>query len=288
MLLLDKPAGASSNAVLQRARNMLGAARAGHTGTLDPFATGLLIVCLGEATKYTAYGLHADKAYRATLHLGVTTTTGDTEGEVLATQPHASDETHFRAVLARFRGTQMQTPPMYSALKFEGRPLYEYARAGITIERPPRQIAIHSLCLVAWAPPYAVVDVHCSAGTYVRTLAEDIGAALGCGAHLAALRRTAAGGFTVAGAIALETLEGEPLSARRQRLLPAEAMVQHLPRCHLDPDTAARLRQGQRPSAPTGCPPGVLRAYCAEGFVGLIREDDGRLIPVRLAHTGAA
>lgn len=198
VLLLDKPVGLSSNAALQKAKWLLAALKAGHTGTLDPFADGLLPLCFGEATKFSAFLLDSDKRYRATMRLGITTTTGDPEGEVLTERPVEVRCDEMTAVLPRFLGEIAQVPPMHSALKHQGRPLYEYARAGIEIDRPPRQVRIAALDLLECVPPRVVFDVQCSAGTYVRTLAQDIGAALGCGAHLTGLTRTAAGGFDLA------------------------------------------------------------------------------------------
>ena len=187
VLLLDKPVGVTSNRALQMARRLMNAQKAGHTGTLDPLASGLLPVMLGEATKFSADLLDADKSYRATVQLGVTTTTGDAEGEVMERRPVALEPGAIDEVLARFAGAIEQVPPMHSALKRDGRPLYELARAGVEVERAPRSVRIHGLRLVEQSGDTLVVDVDCSKGTYVRVLAEDIGKALGCGAHLAAL-----------------------------------------------------------------------------------------------------
>ncbi|MBU4500180.1 MAG: tRNA pseudouridine(55) synthase TruB, partial [Gammaproteobacteria bacterium] len=181
VLLLNKPVGITSNAALQKAKWLLNAKKAGHTGTLDPFADGLLPLCFGEATKFSAYLLESDKHYRATMRLGITTTTGDPEGDVLNTRDVTASCANISAVLPRFRGETEQIPPMHSALKHQGRPLYEYARAGIEIDRPPRKVRINALDLVECKPPVVVFDVQCSAGTYIRTLAQDIGAILGCG-----------------------------------------------------------------------------------------------------------
>jgi tRNA pseudouridine(55) synthase len=206
VLLLDKPEGLSSNDALVRAKRLLNAEKAGHTGTLDPFATGLLPLCFGEATKFSQDLLEADKTYETTVQLGVSTNTGDTEGEVTATAEVAVTPAQIEAVLARFRGPIAQVPPMHSALKRDGRPLYEYARAGITLEREARQVVIHALELLSYEAPLLRLSVTCSKGTYVRVLGEDIGAALGCGAHLKTLRRTAVGRLTLEGAITLEQL----------------------------------------------------------------------------------
>lgn len=210
VLLLDKSVGLSSNHALQRAKRTLDAAKAGHTGTLDPFATGLLICCLGKATKIAGAMLDADKTYVATMAFGEETDSGDLTGNIVSQAPEGFDGVTAQAldaVLPQFRGTLQQVPPMYSALKKDGKPLYEYARAGIEIERPPRTVTIHSLTLLSFDGRSAVVEVACSKGTYIRTLAQDIGRALGCGAHLTALRRTQAGPFTLDRAVTLDALQ---------------------------------------------------------------------------------
>jgi tRNA pseudouridine55 synthase len=200
VLLLDKPGGMTSNAALQKARRLFAAARAGHTGTLDPMATGLLPVCFGEATKFSADLLEADKTYEAELCLGRTTDTGDREGRTTAALPVNCALADIEAALPRFTGDIQQVPPMYSALKREGRPLYELARQGLEVERPPRSITIHMLELLAWKSPRLTLRVTCSKGTYIRVLAEDLGKALGCGAHLTALRRVRVGSLDLADA----------------------------------------------------------------------------------------
>jgi tRNA pseudouridine55 synthase len=256
VLLLDKPVGITSNDAVQHARRLLGAARCGHTGTLDPLASGLLPLAFGEATKFTADLLDADKVYVADIALGATTTTGDAEGVVLVRRPVTIDGAAVALALARFRGTLAQVPPMHSALKRDGRPLYDYARAGIVLERTARTITIHRLDL-RWFDPHAArlqVEVACSKGTYVRVLAEDLGEALGCGAHLAGLRRTAVSALQLAAAIDLPALEALGIEARRARLLPADALLATLPRVDLDEAAAARLRRGQRIALPA-CPP---------------------------------
>jgi tRNA pseudouridine55 synthase len=216
VLLLDKPVGLSSNHALQRAKRAMDAAKAGHTGTLDPFATGLLVCCMGRATKISGAMLNADKAYRATLQFGSETDSGDLTGNVVSTaEPGFTvDEQALRDALSRFSGTIEQIPPMYSALKRDGKPLYEYARQGVELDRPPRRVVIHRLALLRAAGMEADIDVHCSKGTYIRTLAQDIGRALGCGAHLTALRRTQVGPFRIEQSIGLEALQAmaEPTS----------------------------------------------------------------------------
>jgi len=288
VLLLNKPVGITSNAALQKAKWLLNAKKAGHTGTLDPFADGLLPLCFGEATKFSAYLLEADKHYRAVLQLGITTSTGDPEGEVLATRKVDASRAEIVALLPRFTGEIEQIPPMHSALKHQGRPLYEYARAGIEIERPPRKVTIRALELVECDPPRVVLDVQCSAGTYIRTLAQDIGAALGCGAHLTALKRTAAGGFSLDQAHTLTELEALDASLRPALLLPADCLVAHLPTVELDAAEAAALCQGRKLAYATA-QPGLHRLYAASGaFIGLADSDGASLTPRRLAATQQA
>lgn len=246
VLLLDKPAGVTSNRALQVARRLLNAAKAGHTGTLDPMATGLLPLTFGEATKFSADLLDADKSYRATLKLGVTTTTGDAEGEETATTAVTVDDAAVEAALARFTGRIEQVPPMHSALKREGRPLYELARAGVEVERAPRSVEIRALRRVQREGDVLVLDVDCSKGTYVRVLAEDIGRALGCGAHLTGLRRTRVGRLKLADAVELPVLEAMSAEQRRACLAPVDALVATLPRVDLDAPLAERFRLGQR------------------------------------------
>ncbi|MFO1415598.1 MAG: tRNA pseudouridine(55) synthase TruB [Burkholderiales bacterium] len=281
VLLLDKPVGVSSNTALQHARRLFRAEKAGHTGTLDPLASGLLPLCFGEATKFAQYLLDARKRYTATIRFGVTTTTGDSEGEVRATRPVAVTPEALAAALARFTGPLRQVPPAYSALKFEGRPHYEYARAGQEVPRQPRAVEVHALRLLSWTSPDAVVDVECSKGTYVRVLAEDIGEAVGCGAHLAALRRTATGGFRLDDAVGFDALEVLDEAGRDARLLPASVLVGDLPRAAVDAPAAGRFRQGQ--AAPVG---GVADGPCAvfagTDFLGVAEVAQGLAQPRRV------
>ena len=244
VLLLDKPVGLSSNDALIRAKRVMNAKKAGHTGTLDPFATGLLPLCFGEATKFSQDLLEADKTYDATVHLGIMTTTGDTEGEAIETLPVDVTLQQIEAALARFRGPILQVPPMYSALKRDGKALYEYAREGITLEREARPVTIHGLELVGYDAPMLKIRVTCSKGTYVRVLGEDIGAALGCGAHLNALRRIQVGALTSSTMITLEDLQAhaEPLSL----LAPVDALLASFPAVELTPELARRFLNGQR------------------------------------------
>ncbi|GAB4466306.1 MAG: tRNA pseudouridine(55) synthase TruB [Burkholderiaceae bacterium] len=288
VLLLDKPGGITSNLALQKARRLLDAAKAGHTGTLDPLASGLLPLAFGEATKFCADLLDADKAYEATLALGARTTTADAEGKVIETRPVAVTRREFEAVLARFVGTIEQMPPMHSALKRDGRPLYEYARRGIDVEREPRNVRILRLELLAFDGAAARVAVECSKGTYVRTLAEDIGAALGCGAHLAALRRTRVGRVRLERAVALDALEAMPAAVRRQWLLPVDALLGDLPRVDLGARQATLFAHGGQ--LDLGVPtegPGRRRVYGPdERLLGVADLDErGVLNPRRLIGT---
>ncbi len=293
VLLLDKPAGLSSNQCLGVVKRLFSAQKAGHTGTLDPFATGLLPVALGEATKFSQGLLEADKTYLATMLLGVTTRTGDTEGEVIREAPVEADEPRIRAAMAGFRGAISQVPPMYSALKRDGRPLYEYARAGIELDRQARQVVIHALDLLSVQGPRVMFRVRCSKGTYVRTLAEDIGNLLGCGAHLTALRREAAGSLDLQGAHTVADLERMPPEERDHALLPVDALIMNLPRIRLDDAQAARLRLGQRIAlagleVAVESPQGPIRAYAdGDDFIGLVEAREGALRPLRLLVAGA-
>ena len=284
VLLLDKPPGLSSNQALQKARWLYQAEKAGHTGTLDPFATGLLPLCLGEATKFSRYLLDADKTYLAEARLGVRTSTGDPEGEVLETRPVEVSEADVRGVLPRFLGQIQQVPPMHSALKRDGRPLYEYARQGIELERAARSVHIHDLQLLGLHGGTLTLRVHCGKGLYVRTLAEDIGTALGCGAHLTALRREGVGPFALQDAISLAALADLDLPARDARLKPLEVLVDALPRLDLGPDAAWQLRHGQTVWLAGLQVGAVMRAYGPEGgFLGVVEVDtDGKAAPRRL------
>ena len=246
VLLLDKPAGFSSNDVLVKAKRLLNAEKAGHTGTLDPFATGLLPLCFGEATKFAQDLLEADKTYETVVRLGISTNTGDTEGEVIAIRPVEVTLEQIDAVLARFRGPIDQVPPMHSALKRDGRPLYEYARAGITLEREARRVVIHELALLSWQPPFLRLAVTCSKGTYIRVLSEDIGAALGCGAHLDALRRTAVGSLSIGQATTLEQLADLTEPERAASLAPVDALLSSFSMVMLDDELSRRFLHGQR------------------------------------------
>jgi len=284
VLLLDKEAGVSSNAALQRAKRLYRAEKAGHTGTLDPLASGLLPLCFGAATKFAQASLDADKRYLATLRLGVTTTTGDLEGEVVRTVPDvAIDRPALERACAKFVGAIEQVPPMHSALKRDGKPLYEYARAGIELEREPRRVRIHALRVVDGSGDLWTIDVSCSKGTYIRTLGEDIGAALGCGAHLAALRRTGSGALGLDAALGLAELDGLDEATIDARLLPPDALVSALPRVVLSADDAGRFLAGVRRRIALADAP-ALRIYGPEpgAFLGTGHVTAGELISTRL------
>ena len=251
VLLLDKPLGLTSNQALQKAKWLLRAKKAGHTGTLDPLASGVLPLCFGAATKFSALHLDADKSYEATLRLGERTSTGDAEGDIISRRPvPAISAEQLEAVRQRFLGRILQTPPMHSALKKDGKPLYEYARAGVQVERAARDVEIYELNLVLAGEEcgQAAIKIHvkCSKGTYIRTLGEDIGEALGCGGHLTALRRTATGGFTVAQCITLEALEGMDDAARLRPLLPVQTLLHGFETITLGSEDAGRFLSGQR------------------------------------------
>jgi len=284
ILLLDKPLGFSSNQALQKIKWLLKAAKAGHTGTLDPLATGLLPLCFGEATKFAHFLTDADKTYIATMKLGATTTTGDAEGEVLSTHAVNVSRLDFEAACEQFVGEISQTPPMYSALKFEGKALYEYARAGVEIERKARLVTIRSIQVNAFSGDEAVITVACSKGTYIRTLAEDIGKQLGCGAHLTGLRRTATADYRIEQAITLEQFEAMDDEQRLAALAPPDSAVHYLPAITLDSDAAFYLLQGQAVWCSGAIPPGLLRLYNEQQvFLGLGElQDDGKIAPKRL------
>ena len=335
VLLFDKPLDLSSNIALQKVRRLFQAEKAGHTGTLDPLATGLLPICFGEATKFSNALLDADKTYRARLRLGQTTTTGDAEGEIIAEHPVEIEQADVDAALGKFRGEIQQLPPMHSALKHQGKPLYEYIRKGETIEREQRNVVIHELVLNSFGgeelpppnlppevggtiatspiPPFQLspgggkgdcslslrgrvgegdgglgrwvemdITVRCSKGTYIRTLAEDIGAALGCGAHLIGLRRTAIAHFDLQDAYGLQQLEAMSDAGRDACVLPPEALMPGMPRLQLDAVQIKRLAQGQRLAMDTGLPDGKVGLYGAQGFIGVGLLQGHRLAPDRL------
>ena len=295
VLLLDKAVGISSNTALQQVRRLYRAEKAGHTGVLDPLAGGLLPVCFGEAAKFAQYLLDADKAYTAALQLG--TATGDAEGEVVASGRADVSAAEFQAACTALTGAIRQVPPMFSALKHEGRPLYEYARKGIVIERKPRDIVIRRIDIREFAPPHAVINVSCSKGTYIRTLSEDIAKHIGTYAHLTALRRTASAGFSVDDAHTYDQLSALTEAERDALLLPCDAMLAHLPRLNADADTVRRLACGQSAALPpdfaTSFPDifkqpeslseRPLRIYAPDGrFAGLAHCVSGSLKALRM------
>jgi len=297
ILVLDKPRGITSNGALQRVKRVYSAANAGHTGSLDPLATGVLPICLGEATKFSQYLIDADKAYRSTFVFGVTTATGDADGEELSRcDASALTADQVEQALAPLRGAIEQIPPMFSAIKRDGQPLYKLARAGVEVERAPRSVVVHELVLEAFRPgpqPEADVYIRASKGTYVRTIAEDLGAALGCGAHVGMLRRVAAGRFSEADCVTIEQLEAMrgdgdvatvDWSAMDALLQPPELAVAALPDLVLAESTSFYLRQGQPvlvPKAPTS---GLVQLHSIAGeFLGIGEIlDDGRVAPRRL------
>lgn len=289
ILLLDKPQGLTSNQALQRVRHLYQADKAGHTGSLDPLATGLLPVCLGEASKFTQFLLDADKVYRTRIRLGVRTNTGDAEGEVVATAPvPALSRSEIEAVLDRFRGDIDQVPSMFSALKRDGRPLYELARQGIEVERDARRVTIHRLDLIEAADNEWELEAHVSKGTYIRSLAEDIGAILGCGAHVIMLRRLSLGPFMAPVMVTLAQLEATLAeggqSAIDALLLPAWAGLADWPRVELSENSAFYLLQGQAVRVAGAPADGAVLVFEAGGrFLGIGQMDDeGRVAPKRL------
>lgn len=287
VLLLDKPYDVSSNGALQKARWLYSAAKAGHTGVLDPLATGLLPVCFGEATKFSSYLLDADKGYRATIKFGQVTTTGDIEGEVVQTRAVAFSAAQLQDAINAFVGDITQVPPMYSALKFQGKPLYEYAREGIEIERAARQVTIHRIDLISFdGVDSAIIDVLCSKGTYIRTLAQDIGERLACGAHLTGLRRTSTGGFSLDDACTLEQIEALPREERDALLLPVDILVAHFPEQTLAAEETRRFCHGQAVHQPENCATMQrFRVYekSTRTFLGLADvKEDHLLHPVRV------
>lgn len=290
ILLLDKPTDITSNKALQQAKFLYFAAKAGHTGALDPIATGVLPICFGEATKFSQYLLNADKKYRVTAKLGEKTTTADREGEVIESKPVDVTEEQLVKVLQQFKGTISQVPSMYSALKKDGVPLYKLARKGIEVERNAREVDIYSLELVSFTGDQFVLDVHCSKGTYVRNLVEDIGDELGCGAHVLELRRTAVGDFNLEQTVSLAQLEelkqADAKLEMDELLLPVEQALSHMPLVQLTDDEAYYIRLGQAVQI-AGVP--------VEGSVGLLNDnqfigvgvinDDGKVAPSRLIRT---
>jgi tRNA pseudouridine55 synthase len=283
VLLLDKPVGVTSNHALQHAKRLLRAEKAGHTGTLDPLADGLLPICFGAATKFAQACLDADKRYRATLALGERTVSGDRETAVIERRPVEVDRGAIDAACRRFTGTIEQLPPMHSALKKDGRPLYDYARAGLEVERAPRRVTIMHIEVVEFDSPRLVIDVACSKGTYIRALADDIGRSLGCGAHLVALRRTGAGRLDVRDAITPEALQKLTEDQRDAVLRPTDCLLTDWPAVRLDADDAGRFLSGLRRRI-GGTDAAAVRVYGSEpdAFLGSAHVTGGELIADRL------
>lgn len=284
IILLDKPLGYSSNQALQKVKHLFQAAKAGHTGTLDPLATGLLPLCFGEATKFSHYLTDANKTYIATIKLGQTTTTGDAEGEILSDKTVLTDLSSFKAICSGFVGEISQTPPMYSALKIDGKPLYEYAREGITLERKVRQVTIFDITLHSLQDTIAVIEVSCSKGTYIRTLAEDIGNAIGCGAHLIGLRRIKTAHFTIGQTVTLEQLEAVSIENRFDYLHPIDSALDDYPVVIIDDDNVVKLLQGQKIYQKTNASYRYARLYTVRNeFLGLGEQTaNGTILPKRL------
>lgn len=291
VLLLDKPRGLTSNAALQKVRWLFNAEKGGHTGSLDPLATGVLPLCFGEATKFSQYLLDADKAYETEALLGVTTVTGDAEGDVLERRPVAVSADDIEALLPRFRGDISQVPPMYSALKRDGQPLYKLARAGEVVEREARSVTIARLELLALEEDRARLSVACTKGTYIRTLVEDLGAALGCGAHVAQLRRTQAGPFGLEHTVTLDALEAlhaeSGAEALDQFLLPVDSGLEHWPEVTLSEHSAYYWLHGQPVRAPEAPRFGLVRVRDPHArFIGIGEiSEDGRVAPRRLIRS---
>jgi tRNA pseudouridine55 synthase len=289
ILLLDKPAGITSNDALQQVKRLYFARKAGHTGSLDPLASGVLPICMGEATKVSAFLLDADKRYEVRCQLGVRTATADAEGEVLETRPVGNySDAQIEVVLDRFRGDIEQVPPMYSALKHEGQRLYKLARQGVEVEREARPVTIYELTMTGRGADWIDIRVHCSKGTYVRTLAEDIGERLGCGAHVSELRRTAVGPYVDEGELVtldrLRELKASDMPAMDELLLPLETALTQWPGVELSADAAFYLRQGQPVLVPRAPTSGWVRLYVGNrNFLGMGEIlDDGRVAPRRL------
>ncbi|PIQ43592.1 MAG: tRNA pseudouridine(55) synthase TruB [Gammaproteobacteria bacterium CG11_big_fil_rev_8_21_14_0_20_46_22] len=287
VLILDKPQGMSSNQAMQKVRRLFQAKKAGHTGSLDVLATGLLPVCFGQATKYAQYLLDADKAYRVQAKLGVRTDSGDAEGEVIDEQAIDATEDAVKDVVDSFLGDIEQVPPMHSALKHKGQPLYKLARKGLSVERKSRSITIYSLSLIDYSGDSLTLDVHCSKGTYIRTLIDDMGLKLGCGAHVQSLRRLQAGPFKADQMLSLDKLETikeqKGIEALRARLLPVEVLLEGIMRCDLDAESVAKLRHGQKVSPASHAIPAktLVRIYQDDAFKGLARTDDERVLAAK-------
>jgi tRNA pseudouridine55 synthase len=287
ILPLDKPAGMSSNQALQQAKRILRACKAGHTGSLDPIATGLVLLCFGEATKVSQFLLEADKRYWVDIKLGESTDSYDSEGKILETRPVETDRRKIEKALRQFQGCISQTPPMFSAIKQNGQPLYKLARQGIEVERKPREVEIYEISIEDFNEDRLRLEIHCSKGTYIRSLAHDLGQILGCGAHVVGLRRLQAGSFTIDQAVTMKTLQETPTEEHAGLLLPTDQALLDLPEVSLTSLATHYLLQGQPVSVRHSHPPGWVRLY-AEGaqFLGMGQVlDDGRVAPKRLMQT---
>ena len=285
VLLLDKPVGLTSNQALQTVKRLLNACKAGHTGSLDPIATGLLPLFFGEATKLTQFLLNADKRYWTVFKLGVSTTTFDSEGEVTATRPVTAGLRDIEKALAKFKGEIEQVPPMYSAIKHNGEALYKLARAGVEVVREPRPVTVYEIRMLGFQDDLLTLEIACSKGTYIRTLAHDLGEILGCGAHVVQLRRLASGDVSIDKAVTLDRLEALASPAERVQLLqPVDSVLHAVPDVHLTALAAHYLKQGQSVSARHGLAPGWVRLYEGDSrFLGMGQVlDDGQVAPRRL------
>lgn len=287
LVLIDKPVGPSSNAVLQHVKRLYNAAKAGHGGTLDPLASGLLVVCLGEATKFSGWLLSSDKIYVGSIRLGVTTASGDAEGAIVSSLPVPASLPDLPALAARFIGEIVQVPPRYSAIKVDGRPLYEHARAGLETAVPERTVVIRTLRLRRASPDLIDFHLECGSGTYVRTLAQDIGGVIGCGAHLASLRRVASGRYHVGDARTPDALAELGADERDRRLLAPDTALQALPALTLDAVDATALAQGRKIPGQANAPIGKTRAYGPDGrLLGVVDVGaDGLITVLRLMST---
>ncbi len=282
LIVIDKPVGPTSHDVVGRLRRLLGLRRVGHAGTLDPLASGVLLACAGGATRLIEYLVGLDKTYETTVRLGQATTTYDAEGEITAEKPVSLTGALIEETLEAFRGPISQRVPPYSAVKRDGQPLHKLARRGVAVEPPQRDVIIYSLDLLAYEPPYLTLRVASSSGTYIRSLAHDLGEALGCGGHVAALRRTAVGPFTLADAVPLDALTAENVAAH---LRPPEAAVAHLPRLEVGESDAMRLSFGQRLPAPADVPAGDVGAFGPDGrFLGVVAVDGDVIQPRKMMN----
>ena len=300
ILLLAKPSGITSNDALQQVKRIYNAAKAGHTGALDPLATGMLPICLGEATKFSQFLLDADKRYQVTAKLGERTNTSDADGTVISTRPIRVSDDQLQAALARFRGDSLQVPSMFSALKHQGKPLYEYAREGIEIEREARPITVYELNLLEFAGDKLVLDIHCSKGTYIRTIIDDLGELLGCGAHVTQLHRSQVARYPAERMLTLEQLqtifercksEGRPPREELDPLLlPRDTAVDTLPEVNMSAIVASYVTQGQAVQVPNVPLDGFVRMTVGEAreFIGVGEiDDDGKVAPRRLVRIGS-